>query len=125
TFSLLYAFQENFILVLSHDEVVYGKRSLLSKMPGDEWQKFANLRMFLAWMYGHPGKKLLFMGGEFGQRNEWNHDVSLDWQLAQLPRHDGLRRLVLHLNHTYKNERALGDQHDAEEGLDCRDVPYG
>ncbi len=102
TFSLLYAFQENFILVLSHDEVVYGKRSLLSKMPGDEWRKFANLRMFLAWMYGHPGKKLLFMGGEFGQSNEWNHDTQLDWELLELPRHDGLHRLVQHLNYTYK-----------------------
>jgi len=121
TFSLLYAFQENFILVLSHDEVVYGKRSLLSKMPGDEWQKFANLRMFLAWMYGHPGKKLLFMGGEFGQRNEWNHDVSLDWDLVQLPRHDGLRRLVQHLNDTYKNEPALWDQDDTYEGFDWID----
>src|SRR6266478_3287118 len=121
TFSLLYAFQENFILVLSHDEVVYGKRSLLSKMPGDEWQKFANLRMFLAWMYGHPGKKLLFMGGEFGQRNEWNHDVSLDWHLAQLPRYDGLRRLVQHLNHTYKNEPALWDQDDSYAGFDWID----
>jgi 1,4-alpha-glucan branching enzyme len=121
TFSLLYAFQENFILVLSHDEVVYGKRSLLSKMPGDEWQKFANLRMFLAWMYGHPGKKLLFMGGEFGQVNEWNHDVSLDWDLAQLPRHDGLRRLVQHLNYIYKNERALWDQDDSYAGFEWID----
>jgi 1,4-alpha-glucan branching enzyme len=121
TFSLLYAFQENFILVLSHDEVVYGKRSLLSKMPDDEWQKFANLRMFLAWMYGHPGKKLLFMGGEFGQRNEWNHDVSLDWDLVQLPRHDGLRRLVQHLNYTYKNEPALWDQDDTYSGFDWID----
>jgi 1,4-alpha-glucan branching enzyme len=121
TFSLLYAFQENFILVLSHDEVVYGKRSLLSKMPGDEWQKFANLRMFLAWMYGHPGKKLLFMGSEFGQVNEWNHDVSLDWDLAQLPRHDGLRRLVQHLNYIYKNERALWDQDDSYAGFEWID----
>jgi 1,4-alpha-glucan branching enzyme len=121
TFSLLYAFTEHFILVLSHDEIVYGKRSLVSKMPGDEWQKFANLRMFLAWMYGHPGKKLLFMGGEFGQRNEWNHDTSLDWDLAQLPRHDGLRRLVQHLNHTYKTEPALWDQDDTYEGFDWID----
>jgi len=122
TFSLLYAFQENFILVLSHDEVVYGKRSLLSKMPGDEWQKFANLRMFLAWMYGHPGKKLLFMGGEFGQWNEWNHDTSLDWQLVSLPPHDGLRRLVQHLNYIYKSEPALWQLDDTYEGFDWIDL---
>ncbi len=121
TFSLLYAFQENFILVLSHDEVVYGKRSLLSKMPGDEWRKFANLRMFLAWMYGHPGKKLLFMGGEFGQSNEWNHDTQLDWQLLELPRHDGLHRLVQHLNYTYKNEPALWQLDDTYDGFDWID----
>jgi 1,4-alpha-glucan branching enzyme len=121
TFSLLYAFQENFVLVLSHDEVVYGKRSLLSKMPGDEWQKFANLRMFLAWMYGHPGKKLLFMGGEFGQGNEWNHDTSLDWQLVSLPPHDGLRRLVQHLNYIYKSEPALWQLDDSYEGFDWID----
>jgi 1,4-alpha-glucan branching enzyme len=121
TFSLLYAFQENFILVLSHDEVVYGKRSLLSKMPGDEWQKFANLRMFYAWMYGQPGKKLLFMGGEFGQSNEWNHDTSLDWQLLKLPRHDGLRRLVQHLNYIYKSEPALWQQDGTYEGFEWID----
>ncbi len=121
TFSLLYAFQENFILVLSHDEVVYGKRSLLSKMPGDEWQKFANLRMFLAWMYGQPGKKLLFMGGEFGQRNEWNHDTSLDWALLKLPRHDGLHRLVQHLNYVYTSEPALWQLDDSYEGFDWID----
>jgi len=122
TFSLLYAFQENFVLVLSHDEVVYGKRSLLSKMPGDEWQKFANLRMFLAWMYGHPGKKLLFMGSEFGQVNEWNHDTSLDWQLVSLPPHDGLRRLVQHLNYIYKSEPALWQLDDTYEGFDWIDL---
>jgi len=121
TFSLLYAFQENFILVLSHDEVVYGKRSLLSKMPGDEWRKFANLRMFLAWMYGHPGKKLLFMGGEFGQSNEWNHDTQLDWELLELPRHDGLHRLVQHLNYTYKDEPALWQLDDTYDGFDWID----
>ena len=121
TFSLLYAFQENFILVLSHDEIVYGKRSLLSKMPGDEWQKFANLRMFLAWMYGHPGKKLVFMGGEFGQSNEWNHDTQLDWELLKLPRHDGVRRLVQHLNYTYKNESALWQLDDTYDGFDWID----
>jgi 1,4-alpha-glucan branching enzyme len=125
TFSLLYAFTEHFILVLSHDEIVYGKRSLLSKMPGDEWQKFANLRMFLAWMYAHPGKKLVFMGGEFGQSNEWNHDTQLDWDLLKLPRHDGLCRLVQHLNYIYKNEPALwqlDDSYDGFEWIDFHDA---
>jgi 1,4-alpha-glucan branching enzyme len=121
TFSLLYAFQEHFILVLSHDEVVHGKRSLLSKMPGDEWQKFANLRMFHAWMFGHPGKKLLFMGGEFGQWHEWNHDTELDWHLAKSPLHDGLRRLIQHLNHLYKSETALWDLDDTYEGFEWID----
>jgi 1,4-alpha-glucan branching enzyme len=121
TFSLMYAFAEHFILVLSHDEVVHGKRSLLNKMPGDEWQQFANLRMFLAWMYGHPGKKLLFMGGEFGQRREWNHDGQLDWELVNQPRHDGLRRLVQHLNYVYKNEAALWDCDDSHEGFEWID----
>ncbi len=121
TFSLLYAFQEHFVLVLSHDEVVHGKRSLICKMPGDEWQKFANLRMFYAWMYGHPGKKLLFMGGEFGQWREWNHDQSLDWHLLDEPPHDGLRRLVQHLNYVYKNEAALWDQDDSYDGFEWID----
>jgi 1,4-alpha-glucan branching enzyme len=121
TFSLMYAFAEHFILVLSHDEVVHGKRSLLNKMPGDEWQQFANLRMFFAWMYGHPGKKLLFMGGEFGQRREWNHDGQLDWELLNLPKHDGLRRLVQHLNYVYKNEAALWDCDDTHEGFEWID----
>jgi 1,4-alpha-glucan branching enzyme len=121
TFSLMYAFAEHFILVLSHDEVVHGKRSLLNKMPGDEWQQFANLRMFLAWMYGHPGKKLNFMGAEFGQRREWNHDGQLDWELTNLPKHDGLRRLVQHLNYVYKNEPALWDRDDTHEGFEWID----
>src|SRR5437667_8300553 len=121
TFSLLYAFTEHFILVLSHDEVVHGKRSLLSKIAGDEWQKFANLRMFYAWMYGHPGKKLLFMGGEFGQGRECNHDSSLDWHLVDLPKHDGLRRLVQHLNYIYKSEPALWQQDDSFEGFEWID----
>jgi 1,4-alpha-glucan branching enzyme len=121
TFSLMYAFQEHFVLVLSHDEVVHGKRSLLNKMPGDEWQQFANLRMFYAWMYGHPGKKLLFMGSEFGQRREWNHDRELDWDLVALPPHDGLRRLVQHLNYVYKSEPALWDLDDTHEGFEWID----
>ena len=121
TFSIMYAFQEHFILVLSHDEVVHGKGSLINKMPGDDWQKFANLRMFYAWMYGHPGKKLLFMGGEFGQSREWNHDGALDWALLEQPRNDGLRRLVQHLNHTYRNEAALWDRDDSYEGFEWID----
>ena len=121
TFSIMYAWQEHFVLVLSHDEVVHGKGSMINKMPGDEWQKFANLRMFYAWMYGHPGKKLLFMGGEFGQWREWDHDRSLDWELTNLPRHDGLRRLVQHLNHVYRNEPALWDMDDSHEGFEWID----
>jgi 1,4-alpha-glucan branching enzyme len=121
TFSLLYAFHEHFVLVLSHDEVVHGKGSLINKMPGDVWQKFANLRMFYAWMFAHPGKKLLFMGGEFGQWREWNHDQSLDWHLCERPEHDGLRRLVQHLNWVYKNEAALFDQDDTYDGFEWID----
>jgi 1,4-alpha-glucan branching enzyme len=121
TFSLLYAFHEHFVLVLSHDEVVHGKGSMLNKMPGDRWQKFANLRMFYAWMYAHPGKKLLFMGGEFGQSREWNHNQSLDWHLTQFPEHDGLRRLVQHLNWVYSNEPALYDQDDSYDGFEWID----
>jgi 1,4-alpha-glucan branching enzyme len=118
---MIYAFHEHFILVLSHDEVVHGKGSLLHKMPGDVWQKFANLRMFYAWMYAHPGKKLLFMGGEFGQWQEWNHNASLDWHLTQYPEHDGLRRLVQHLNWTYRNEPALYEQDDTYLGFEWID----
>lgn len=125
TFSLLYAFQEQFMLVLSHDEVVHGKGSLINKMPGDTWQKFANLRLLYAWMYGHPGKKLLFMGGEFGQWSEWNHNRSLDWHLLEDPLHDGLKRLVQHLNWLYTNEPALYEQDDSYDGfqwIDFRDA---
>ena len=107
TFGLLYAFNENFVLVLSHDEVVHGKKSLLDKMPGDDWQRFANLRALYGFMYGHPGKKMLFMGSEFGQWNEWNHDISLDWHLCQFDRHVGIQRLVQDLNRLYRQEPAL------------------
>jgi 1,4-alpha-glucan branching enzyme len=112
TFRGLYAFGENFVLPLSHDEVVHGKRSLLAKMPGDDWQKFANLRLLFAWMFAQPGKKLLFMGGEFGQWNEWNHDTSLDWHLLDYPAHAGLKRWVRDLNTFYRGERAMHE-------LDC------
>jgi len=107
TFSLLYAFTENFVLPFSHDEVVYGKRSMIGKMPGDEWRKFANLRLLYGFMFGHPGKKLLFMGGEFGQLSEWSHDTSLDWHLLQYPFHSGLLRWVRDLNTFYRGQPSL------------------
>ncbi|MBI2304765.1 MAG: 1,4-alpha-glucan branching protein GlgB [Chloroflexi bacterium] len=107
TFRLIYAFTENFVLSLSHDEVVYGKASLLSKMPGDDWQKFANLRLLFGYMYGQPGKKLLFMGGELGQWQEWNHNASLDWHLLNYPRHAGLQKWLADLNRLYRSEPAL------------------
>ncbi len=112
TFGLLYAFAENFVLPLSHDEVVYGKRSLIGKMPGDNWQRFANLRAYLGFMWGHPGKKLLFMGGEIAQEHEWSHDDELDWAALGDPPRLGVQRLVRDLNHTYASEPAL-HQRDA------------
>jgi 1,4-alpha-glucan branching enzyme len=125
SFGLLYAFRENFVLPLSHDEVVHGKGSLHQKMPGDDWRKAANLRSFYGFMYGHPGKKLLFMGGEFGQTREWNHDRSLDWDLLDAgPFHRGLQGLVRDLNRVYRRERALHEL-DFEpagfEWVDCSD----
>ena len=125
TFSLVYSFAENFVLPFSHDEVVYGKGSMLGKMPGDDWRKFANLRLVYGFMFGHPGKKLMFMGCEFGQRAEWNHDVSLDWQLllAHAP-HSGLQRWVRDLNTFYRGQRALYQvDFDAAgfEWVDCAD----
>jgi 1,4-alpha-glucan branching enzyme len=107
TFSLMYAFSENFILPLSHDEVVHGKGSLINKMPGDKWQKLANLRALYAYMWAHPGKKLLFMGGELAQEAEWSHERSLDWHLLEDPAHAGIQRLVRDLNHAYRDEPAL------------------
>ncbi|HLY47954.1 MAG TPA: 1,4-alpha-glucan branching protein GlgB [Solirubrobacteraceae bacterium] len=107
TFSLMYAFSENFILPLSHDEVVHGKGSLYSKMPGDRWQKLANLRTLYAYMWAHPGKQLLFMGGELAQESEWSHERSLDWHLLERPEHAGIQALVRDLNHLYRSEPAL------------------
>jgi len=113
TFGLIYAFSEKFILPLSHDEVVYGKGSLIGKMPGDHWQKFANLRSYLGFMWGHPGKKLLFMGGEIAQWGEWNHDAEIDWATLGNSAHAGVQRLVRDLNRVYRAEAAL-HEHDSE-----------
>jgi 1,4-alpha-glucan branching enzyme len=121
TFSLAYAFTENFMLPISHDEVVYGKRSLLDKMPGDTWQKFANLRLFLGFMYAHPGSKLLFMGSEFGQWNEWNFSGSLDWHLTQYKDHKGIQQLLAGLNKMYKKHPAFYKHSYTQEGFEWID----
>jgi len=121
TFSLIYAFTENFMLPLSHDEVVYGKGSMLRKMPGDEWQQFANLRLLYSFMFTHPGTKLLFMGAEFAQGTEWNYQHSLDWHVMEYPNHQGMAATVKALNHLYKSEPALyekGFDHDGFEWID-------
>ncbi len=125
TFRMLYAFHENFVLPLSHDEVVYGKGSLIGKMPGDDWQKFANLRALYGYMYAQPSKKMLFMGGEFGQWREWAHDSSLDWDLLDQPLHAGLSKWVRELNHFYKNEPAMHEWDCDPAGfdwIDCGDA---
>jgi 1,4-alpha-glucan branching enzyme len=125
TFRMIYAFHENYVLPLSHDEVVHGKRSLLGKMPGDDWQKFANLRLLFGYMFAQPGKKLLFMGAEIGQWSEWAHDRSLDWHLLESPQHGGLQHWLQDLNRLYRDEAAL---HEAEftpdgfEWIDCNDA---
>ena len=117
TFSLMYAFSENFVLPLSHDEVVHGKGSLIGKMPGDEWQRFANLRSLFAYMWAHPGKQLLFMGGELGQYKEWDHDSSLDWQVLDHTPHKGVQLLVRDLNRVYKEVAALWEMDHSPDGF--------
>jgi len=122
TFSLIYAFTENFMLPLSHDEVVHGKRSLISQMPGDLWQQFANLRLLYSYMWTHPGKKLVFMGDELAQWHEWNHDAQIQWDLLQFDNHRGIQRLIADLNRLYLNEPGL-HRHDFDaegfEWIDC------
>jgi 1,4-alpha-glucan branching enzyme len=125
TFSLIYAFNENFVLPLSHDEVVYGKGSLIGKMPGDDWQMFANLRALYGYMWAHPGKKLLFMGGEFAQRREWTHEGELEWWVADLPEHAGVKRLMSDLNRVYVREPALHQLDFSADGFEWVDVNNG
>jgi 1,4-alpha-glucan branching enzyme len=120
----LYAFTENFVLPLSHDEVVHGKGSILGRMPGDDWQRFANLRAYYTFMWTHPGKKLLFMGQEFGQQSEWNCEESLDWDVLQYPLHQGVQRLVRDLNRLYRVEPSLHQLDHDPAGfawIDCND----
>ena len=122
---MLYAFTENFVLPLSHDEVVHGKASLINKMPGDLWQQFANMRLFFGYLFGHPGKKLLFMGGEFGQRSEWDQASSLEWRLLEYEPHRGLSKLVADLNQLYASEPPLYEvdfDWRGFEWVDCNDA---
>jgi 1,4-alpha-glucan branching enzyme len=124
TFRMLYSFLENFVLPLSHDEVVHGKGSLIGKMPGDEWQRFANLRLLFAYMYAQPGKKLMFMGCEFGQVREWNHDGSLEWHVLQYPVHRGVQAWMEQLNRFYRNQPAMyvfDNDSAGFEWVDCND----
>ena len=122
TFSLVYAFSENFMLPFSHDEVVYGKKSLINKMPGDEWQRFANLRVMFTYMFTHPGTKLIFMGGEFAQTSEWNFQQSLDWHLLEFAPHQGMKECVKALNHLYKTEPAMYEHSFTAEGFEWIDT---
>ena len=122
TFSLIYAFNENFVLPLSHDEVVYGKGSLIGKMPGDDWQMFANLRALFGYMWTHPGKKLLFMGAEFAQRREWTHEGELEWWVSELPGHAGVKHLIGDLNRVYRQEPALHQIDFSPEGFEWVDI---
>jgi 1,4-alpha-glucan branching enzyme len=127
TFSMLYSFTENFVLPISHDEVVHGKLALTSKMPGDEWRRFANTRAFMGYMYGHPGKKLLFMGAEFGQTREWNHDQPMEWWLLQFTVHHKLQTMVAELNALYRREPAMYEVDDSYQGfewIDFRDTDH-
>ncbi|MDR6844285.1 1,4-alpha-glucan branching protein GlgB [Flavobacterium granuli] len=118
TFSMTYTYTENFMLPLSHDEVVYGKRSIAGRMPGDEWQKFANLRLLYGYMFTHPGTKLLFMGAEFGQSSEWNFESSLDWHLLEYPFHNGIKKVITKLNKLYKTEPALHEKQFSHDGFE-------
>ena len=125
TFRMIYAFKENYVLPLSHDEVVHGKVALLGKMPGDDWQKFANLRLLFGYMYAQPAKKLIFMGGEIGQVREWNHDSSLDWHLLENPFNKGLQRWIEDLNQFYRRTPAMHSGNFSPQGfqwIDCHDV---
>jgi 1,4-alpha-glucan branching enzyme len=122
TFSLMYAFSENFVLPLSHDEVVHGKRSMLDKMPGDRWQRFANLRALYAYMWAHPGKQLIFMGSEFGQWREWSESRELDWHLLDEPDHAGLQALVAELNARYRDLPALWQRDNDPQGFSWIDA---
>ena len=127
SFSMIYAYNENFILSISHDEVTHGKHSLLYKMPGDEWQQAANLRAYLGYQYAHPGKKLNFMGSEFGQGSEWNDNSQLDWWLLKYPKHQGIQALVRDLNNLYRKEPCLWKEDynpEAFKWLDVNDADH-